>query len=294
MMFDKFINRSKEPKKGSKGGGLFSRSTPIEFPPKSIFFDYKEGEEKVVRENAQSESHTMVRELGWGKVGVDIRLFKITSHPNLEPGYIYEVQKSGDGGSYIEAIVEAFKKRDVKQVWIECAKDKWAFVELKNGKLDTVHSPIPPEEGDHILSFNGKVFKGVRPMFAENYLFYYIGLMLLFVSTISVVLAALFKYVWFDETKRFVDKKYYGEEMLMPISTLRSASSTETFSLSAVRYVKAKGWYFIIREMANGELIEYEQRLKADGSLQERVKLRSTPIEQSALSITELTEEGQQ
>jgi hypothetical protein len=268
-------SQKKAPARKRKG---FFSNTLVEHPPRSIFIDYKEGLEKTILSNIESESHAVARDMNWGKSDITIFIAKVDKHPNLEPGYLYEIQKAGDGGSYLPALIDAFNDRSTKEVWIECTKKNWAFVELKNGSLETALSPVPPAENDVVLSVNNKPSKGGRPLYAQNYLFYYVSLILLFCSTLSLSGAAVFKYVLFDEEKRFIDRDNYTEQMYLPIDTLREARSTTTFMMSAIKFNAAKGWHFIVKEKSDNALVEYEQKVMKDGTLAGRVKLSEEPL----------------
>ncbi len=275
-------------------GGFFGSKTVVEFPPKAVLFDFKEGAEKQVRDSLKGDMFEMIRKLEWSKQSVSYKIFKVDSHPRLESGYVYEVQLNGDGGSYIEKVLELFKDPEVDNVWIECPKSDWVFVELRLGKLETAFSPIPPKEGDLIVSFVDKP-RTMGAMFVDSYAFYHVSLLLLFLSVLSFTLAGMFKYVWLDDTKKMVNKSYYNKDKYMPVSTLNAIEATETFYLAAIRYSQSKKWHFVYHERneLDGILTEYEQRISKDGQPLDMVKTKETPFDVPATDTTVLDDSVQ-
>lgn len=269
--------------KSQDGFSLFGgEKKAATYPPRYLIVDYKEGVEKSVRSSIESDIFSLTKDLGWGKKGVTYRILKITDHPHLEPGYAYEIQMNGDGGSYLEMILAELKDKSVRQVWVECTKNMWSFIELKNGALETSFSPLPAEDKDVTITLKGRTHGKLKPLYVDNYIFYYISLVILFMSTLALTGASVFKYVLLDETKKMVNKKYYNEKQYMPIDALRGASSSSTFRLSAVRYNPGKGWYFILEEKEGDIATLYEQKVNPDGTYGPRVKVESKDLRSSA------------
>lgn len=258
-----------------EGAGFFGQNVKFkEFVPKWIHFDYREGTEKAVRESLMNDVFSVVRDAERGKSDLTYRIIKITNHPHVEPGYMCEVQQGGDGGSYVERVLEEFKDRKVQSVWIELAKSQWAFIELKNCSLETAISPMPAEDGDVVIPLKDKPRRKMTPLFVERYAFFYVSLMLLFASSIALTGAMLFKYVWFDQDKKMVNQNYYTKDVLMPIDALRGSSSSSEMRIAAVKFSPSKGWYFSLQERSDEGSSYYEQKVASDGSVSERVKVR--------------------
>jgi hypothetical protein len=268
-----------------------AKKKEVSYPPRHVIIDYKEGIEKTVKSSVESEIFSVVKDLGWGKTGVEYRIIKVTDHPHLDPGYAYEVQLNGDGGSYIEAALRELKDKSVRQVWIECTKNEWSFVELKNGVVETSFSPLPAEDDDVVIGLDEHIRNKMKPLFADNYVFYYISLIALFMSTLALTGASLFKYVWLDEAKEMVNKKFYTQEQYMPVEALRGASSSSSFRLSAVRYNPAKKWHFILEEKSDGIVTIYEQKVNQDGTYGLRVKIESRDEDGMEVKSKEVTDE---
>jgi hypothetical protein len=275
---------------GSTFSFFGTKKKEVSYPPRHVIIDYREGVEKTVKSSVESEIFSVVKDLEWGKSGVEYRIIKVTDHPHLDPGYAYEVQLNGDGGSYLEAALQELKDKSVRQVWIECTKNEWSFVELKNGVIQTSFSPLPAEDYDVVIGLDAHVRNKMKPLFADNYVFYYISLIALFMSTLALTGASLFKYVWLDETKEMVNKKFYTQEQYMPVDALRGASSSSSFRLSAVRYNPAKKWHFILEEKSDGIVTIYEQKVNQDGTYGPRVKIESRDLNGVEIKSTETAE----
>lgn len=270
---------------GKSQGTFFGRKkTVIEHPPRFVVIDYREGTEKSVRQAVKSDMVDVSRNMGWGKQGISHHLIKVHGHPKLEDGYAYEIQNSGDGGSYLEDVLERLKSPNVHQVWVPCSKE-WAFIECKNGRLETSFSPLPPEDGDVLVTQTGKP-QLMRPLFVESYAFFYVSLVMLVMSILSFPIANVFKHVLLNETKVMIDKNYYTKDKFMPITQIRGAFNavidSNTQRITAVRYSPSKGWSLVSEELEDGVAHQYEQKISSDGSISERVKIKEGDADKPA------------
>jgi hypothetical protein len=256
-----------------------------EFPCARLHIDYKQGTEKQVMESIKNDIHELIKNLGWPKSSVSYRIVKVGKHPHLEPGYIYEMQLNGDGGSYIESVLNAFKEEDVRHVWVESTKGKWNFIEIKNNVVDTNWVEMPPSEGEVVASFKGKTHN-MKPFYVESYIFYYISLLIFFMATMSVFGAAMFKYVIYDKEKMLLNKQYYTPDKYMSVDVMLNAKSTSERRLLAIKYTKAKGWHIILQEIIDEESVYFEQKINQSGTTSEPVKIKSEAMSTDSTLIT--------
>lgn len=240
-----------------------------EHPPKSIYIDYRQGLEKAVYEEVKAEIHRVVKELDWPKNGVEFAILKIENHPTLEPGYAFEITLHGDGVSYLDGIIETFKSPNQKLTWIELRKGNWAFVEMRAGGIETSWSSLSPDNKEHITNWQTRSGTKTKRYFAESYMFFYISLWLLILSTTSIPVAAIFKYVWYDKEKTFINKQYYTPNLYMPIESVMQLNTTRDTNSRplAVHYTPQKSWYVIFEKREDDGTISFsEKRIGKDGS----------------------------
>jgi hypothetical protein len=275
-----------EPSMIEKGTSSFfgRKRAVVEHPPRFVVIDYREGTEKSVRQAVKSDMVDVSRNMGWGKQGISHHLVKVQGHPKLEDGYAYEIQNSGDGGSYLEDVLERLKSPNVHQIWIPCSKE-WAFIECKNGRLETSFSPLPPEDDDVLVTPTGKP-QLMRPLFVESYAFFYVSLVMLILSVLSFPIASVFKHVLLNETKVMIDKNYYTKDKFMPISQIRKSFDavidSNTQRITAVKYSPSKGWSLVSEELDGGAVHQYEQKVSSDGTISDRVKIKEGEADRPA------------
>ncbi len=233
----------------------------VEHLPGLIFVDFKPGSEDEVKKNAKSDIFQKVESMAWGKKGVTYRIYHVVGHPRLDDGYLYEVQQNGDGGSYIEQMLDFFKSPKNDYFWVQCAKSKWALVELKNGFIDTSITTIKPIKDDYsrVGEYSKKPNK-MRPLYVDSYAFFYISVMLFFGSLFSVAFASMFKYVWLDEEEKFVDNNYYQPKTYVNADLLGQIRGSYEKRPVAFRYNKSKGWHVVFEERRPGGIAVIEQR----------------------------------
>lgn len=246
----------------SRRNWLGISSDHVEHLPGLVYFDFRAGTEGAVKDNVKSDIFEKVENMEWGKRGVSHRVYKVVGHPRLEDGYLFEVQKNGDGGSYIEQMLDFFKSPKNDYFWVQCAKSKWVLVELKNGFIDTSITSIKPvnEENVRIASYSKKPLK-MRDLYVDSYAFFYVSVMLFFGSILSVVGASMFKYVWLDEEQRFIDDDYYTPKIYINADVLGNIRGDYQKRPVAFRYNKSKGWHVVFEERRPGGIAVIEQRL---------------------------------
>jgi hypothetical protein len=250
-----------------------------EYPPEKVLFDYRVGTEKTILDSVKSRVFNVASTLKLGKDGVSFRIEKVSKHPVFQDGYVFELQKDGDGGSYLTKVIEAFRDTKCRHVWIEMSKGHWASVEQRSGHIETAWTDMEPdviEEGDVVIPFDDNKPRTMKPLYRQSYAFFYVSLMLLFCSTLSVTAAALFKYVWYDKTTDFVNKQYYTADKYMPIPALREQRRNDGQIIVAIKYSPVKKWHFLLERRDDEGVKRYEQLINPDGSLAQLVETSST------------------
>lgn len=240
--------------------------------PKSIYVDYRVGLEKAVLEEVKAEISRVVKELEWPKAGVSFSILKIENHPALEPGYAFEILLHGDGVSYLDGVIETFKSPNQKLTWIELTKGNWAFIEFRAGGIETSWSSLSPNNKDHVSDWQSRSGKKTKPYFVESYMFFYVSLWLLILSVLSMPTAAIFKYVWYDKEKTFINKQYYTPNIYMPIESVMRLGSTRNINSRplAVHYTPQKSWYVIFEKKEDDGSVSFsERKIGKDGNFTE-------------------------
>jgi hypothetical protein len=266
--------------KTTSSKGIFGSRKHIDKPAEKIFIDFHSGLEKTVMDNAKAEIFSKAKDMELGKSGVSYRVKKVVKHPILGSGYISELQYKGDGFSYIEKILEAFNDPECGEVWIKMNKSQNAIVQNNNGYIETMWTDeeLPFDADDHVIEMAGRSQK-LQQLYVEGYALYHVSVLLLFVSFITFFGAALFKYVFYNQTQEIISQSHYTPKNYMAIELLRRAGSTDDMRLRAIRYAKVGGWYLVLEKQGEFENTIFSQFIKPDGSLMQLTKVKTIPNE---------------
>ncbi len=260
--------------------GIFSARKHVDKPSEKVFIDFHSGLEKTVMENAKAEIFSKAKDMELGKSGVTYRIKKVVKHPTLGSGYISELQYKSDGFSYIEKVLKAFHDPDCNEVWIPMDKSQSALIQNNNGYIETMWTDESlPQNGDEVvIDISGRTQK-VNQLYVEGYALYHISVILLLMSCITFFGAALFKYVFYNQTQEIISQSHYTPKNYMAIDLLRRAGSTDEMRLRAIRYAKVGGWYLVLEKQGEFENTIFSQFIKPDGSLMQLTKVKTIPNE---------------
>lgn len=272
------------------------------YPPAGYYVSYVEGLEKTLLAAIKNEINESVDFFGWDRRFVQYRVAPVSEdHPYLKPGYVYEIIYKGDGFSYIEQIIELFRDKNNRNVAVELTSDSG----LSMVYFDTTGTPIvtewwksvtrSSEQLSHLENVNyvdcNKNTVRTSTFYSEGYIWFYLSQILFGLGMVSIFLAAMFKYVWIDQSKTMIDENYYTENKHIPIKTLRDvlnpSSASESQRVRAVRFSSNKGWYVVLeRTNEDGEKIRLEQKVSRKGDLLEATQI-DKPESMLSLGIPE-------
>lgn len=280
-----------QPSSKVESNRLFGSRKHVDKPAEKVFIDFHAGLEKTVMDNAKAEIFSKAKDMELGKSGVSYRIKKIVKHPTLGSGYISELQYKGDGFSYIEKVLKAFDDPDCTEVWVNMTKSQSAIVQNNNGYIETMWTDegLPSDGSENIIDISGRTQK-LQQLYVEGYAFYHISVLLLFMSFLTFFGAALFKYVFYNQTQEIISQSHYSQKNYMAIDLLRRAGSTDEMRLRAIRYAKVGGWYLVLEKQGEFENTIFSQFIKPDGSLMQLTKVKTIPNENTP--ATELNEQG--
>lgn len=266
----------------------FGNATPgVRHAPLNYFVDYKIGLEKSILDSIKLEMHMRCVQFEWDKRLVRFRIEKVQNHPHIESGYLYELIYNGDGYSYLPQILQAFKSPETKAVGIGLSKAGLVLVHFSGNSQAGFESETwvdPTRNKDELEKVSGIVMLDLKEsttpakqLYKDNYVPFYIASTLFAMSVLSLPLAAMFKYVWLDQSKIMIDKEYYTQDRYMPVQTIRNVTDPSQFSESerilAIRYSTARGWHIAVEQrQEDGQLVRMEKKIAKDGSLSPAVE----------------------
>lgn len=266
----------KKPATPRRTSGLFGARKHVDKPAEKVFIDFHSGVEKTVMENAKSEIFSKSKDMDLGKSGVSYRIKKVVKHPTLGSGYISELQYKGDGFSYIEKVLKAFRDPECTELWIPMDKGQNALIQNNNGHVETMWTEegLPSEGKETVIDIAGRSQK-VQQLYVEGYALYHISVMVMLMSFLTFGGAALFKYVFYNQTQEVISQTHYTPKNYMAIDLLRRAGSTDEMRLRAIRYAKIGGWYLVLEKQGEFENTIFSQSIKPDGSLMQLTKVKT-------------------
>lgn len=275
------------------------------FSPSSYYVDYRIGTEKSILDGVKQDIHNKVQLFGWDKRLVEFRIEKLSSHPYIEPGYIYEIIYNGDGYSFIDQICDSFMDKKNRSLAIELSQKGISVIHFSGNSQQGIESENwddPNREVSQLSHLEGLKFlsfeENIRPtkkFYVDNYVLFYISQFFFISALLSICVAGMYKYEWVDQSKIMIDKSYYTESKFMPINTIRQAADPQNFSeverTLSIRYSSLRGWYIVTeKKITDTEFDRFEKRINRDGSLgaetksePERLDLLGIPAKRTAI-----------
>tara|TARA_R110001583_G_scaffold4718_14_gene26918 strand:+ start:13853 stop:14722 length:870 start_codon:yes stop_codon:yes gene_type:complete len=244
-------------------------SSQVDFLAKKashLYIGYFSGTEKEVKSSVMEFIQTYVRDNELSKSGVYFNVEQISGHPYFDDGFVFEIHEGGDGLSYIELVMKAFAEK-VKIQTIPLLNGRSVSLQKKPGNIDAYLNASEDMAGDvNFIDIQGRK-KPIKRLFKDNYLFFYVALVLTILGALSIAMAMIFKFVVYNETKVYETQGNVGFVSSMPDKTIQEARSTDTDKLTGIQYSKRKGWFLTMesRDFNTSEVEEFEVRIDKNG-----------------------------
>jgi hypothetical protein len=238
---------------------------PIHYS-REMYLGYKLGVDKFSYEACMSDIIKIVDTMKWHKLDVSYNIKKVTKHPNLEDGYIYEIHLLGCGYSVINSIVEQLKDINNIGFWVPCSNNNWCFVENKNRQVESMMTHLPPDvmNDKKYNTLDLSVFskkEKTKNLYKEGYWFWYLTLILFASSLVSIPATIYIKYSAIKKEKPIISTNWYKGSKRIPFEKILDISSGTNERLVAIKHTKDK-WQAVFATLApNGEEIVTERNI---------------------------------
>jgi len=235
-------------------------------PADHIYIGYFAGTEKEVRSSVMEFIQSYVRDNELSRSKIFFNIESLVGHPYFEDGFVFEIHEGGDGMSYLETVLRAFAEKTKIQT-IPLNNGRSVSLQKKPGNIDAYLNSTEEMAGDvNFIDIQGRK-KSIKRLFKDNYIFFYISLVLTILGAISIAAAMLFKFVLYNETKMYETANNTAFVISMPDNLLSETRSTDTDRLTSIQYKKRKGWFmtFEKRSFDSSEVELYEKRIDKDG-----------------------------
>jgi len=168
--------------------------------PKKIYIGFEKGITNSDLKDVMAYIHAYAEDNFSTKKNAYYKVKKIKDHATLPDGYVFEIQEGGERISYLDGVLEVFNDKD--EVILQTS-EKQLFVQKNYDGIDSYSltqdttNPVDQVKTD----------KSLAPLIKQGLVFMFVGIILFSLSIISLFLAALFKYVLFNQSEQYVDKK---------------------------------------------------------------------------------------
>jgi hypothetical protein len=204
--------------------------------PKKIYIGFEKGISSSDLKDVMSYIHSYAEDNFSTKKNAFYKVKKIKDHSSLPDGHIFEIQEGGEKQSYLDGVLQKFEEKD--DVILQTS-EKQVFIQ-KN--YDGVDSYSLTEETSQTVD-NVTTDKTLIPLIKQGHVFMFVGIILFSLSIISLFLASFFKYILFNQTEQYINKK---STTIIPITRIiqRWQSNFEFQAISVQYNNKQNIWEF--------------------------------------------------
>tara|TARA_E500000081_G_C6135258_1_gene356268 strand:+ start:1919 stop:2743 length:825 start_codon:yes stop_codon:yes gene_type:complete len=202
--------------------------------PKKLYIGFEKGISKSDHKDVLSYIHAYAEENFSTKKNAYYNIVKIKDSDVLPDGHLFEIQEGGNKESYLQGIFKKLEEQD--EIIIETA-EKQLFIQKGFDNINSYYlTEDAQKDPDEIeTDFN------LTPLVKQGHVFMFTGIVIFALSVISLFLAALFKYVLFNSSEKYVEET---DKNVIPVQRIiqRWQSNFEFQTVSLQFNNKTKGW----------------------------------------------------
>lgn len=202
--------------------------------PKKLYIGFEKGISKSDHKDVLSYIHAYAEENFSTKKNAYYNIVKIKDSDVLPDGHLFEIQEGGNKESYLQGIFKKLEEQD--EIIIETA-EKQLFIQKGFDNINSYYlTEDAQKDPDEIeTDFN------LTPLVKQGHVFMFTGIVIFSLSVISLFLSALFKYVLFNSSEKYVEET---DKNVIPVQRIiqRWQSNFEFQTVSLQFNNKTKGW----------------------------------------------------
>jgi hypothetical protein len=202
--------------------------------PKKLFISFEKGVSKQDYKDVVSYIHAYAEENFSTKKNAAFKIIKIKDSDIFPDGHLFEIQEGGNKDSYLSGILKKLEEHD--EIILETC-EKQLFIQKGFDYINSYYlTEDAQREPDHV-----DTDKTLTELVKQGHVFMFTGIIIFFLSVISLFLAALFKYVLFNSAEVYVEDT---DKNVIPIQRImqRWQSNFEFQAVSLQFNNITKGW----------------------------------------------------